>query len=89
MNSGLEPFPAILTQFCCSREAAGRKASSEARCGASGEGDNAVDAPRGNNPKGQALLGQGGVKHLDRSFDYALRRFPDPDPKWLCQNGSI
>ncbi len=43
----LEPIPVILTQFCCAREAAGRKASGEARCGASGEADYEADAPRG------------------------------------------
>ena len=37
----------------------------------------------------QALLGQGSVKPLDRSSGYAPRRFRGPDPKWLCQNGSI
>ncbi len=43
----LEYSPVILTQFCCAREAAGHKASGEARCGTSGEADNAADAPRG------------------------------------------
>ncbi len=43
----LEPIPVILTQFCCAREAAGREASAEARCTASGEADNEAAAPRG------------------------------------------
>ena len=85
----LEPFPVILTQFCCAREAAGRKASGEARCGASGEADNEADAPRGTTRRVQALLGQGGVKRLVRSYCYAPRHFPGPDPKRLCQYGSI
>ncbi len=88
-NPVLEPIPVIVTQVCGVREAAGRKASGEARCRASGEADNEADAPRGHNPEGQAILGQGGVKHLERSDGYAPRHFPGPDPKWLCQNGSI
>ncbi len=85
----LEPSPVILTQFCCAREAAGRKASGEARCESSGEADNEADAPSGTTRRVQAILCQGGVKRLKCSYGYAPRHFPGPDPKWLCQNGSI
>ncbi len=37
----------------------------------------------------RAILCQGGVKRLKCSYGYAPRHFPGPDPKWLCQNGSI
>ena len=38
-------------------------------------------------PKGQAGLGQSGLKPFDRSSGYARRRFPGPDPNLLCRNG--
>ncbi len=54
-----------------------------------GRGRQRSGCPSRDNPEGQAPLGQGGVKRLERSGGYALRHFPGPDPKWLCQNGSI
>ncbi len=52
-----------------------------------GRGRQRSGCPSQDNPEGQAILGQGGVKHLARSNDYAPRHFPGPDLKWLCQNG--
>jgi len=83
----LEHYPVSLTQFRCVRGAAVRKASCAARCLCIGQARQHSGRPPRRNPKGQACLGQGGVKPLDHSSGYARRRFPGPDPNLLCRNG--